>query len=79
EPIRLASRFPPRPLLLLAGERDAAIPYQCVENTVVRFRAAYEERGVADRFRFVPYAEQGHNLAGTNQEVLAWLERWLRP
>lgn len=79
EPIRHASRFPPRPLLLLAGEKDAAIPYECVENTVVRFEAAYAARGVPDRFRFVPFADQGHNLAGADVEVLAWLERWLSP
>jgi len=79
EPIRHADRYPLRPLLLVAGEQDTAIPYACVENTVTRFRAAYAADGVADRFRFVPFADQGHNLAGADGEVLAWLERWLRP
>ncbi|HEY8517697.1 MAG TPA: prolyl oligopeptidase family serine peptidase [Candidatus Binatia bacterium] len=79
EPIRNANRYPPRPLLLLAGELDRAIPYACVENTVTRFRAAYEARGVPDHFRFVPYSGQGHNLAGVDGEVLGWLERWLKP
>jgi hypothetical protein len=78
EPIRHAYRYPPRPLLLLAGERDQAIPFQCVENTVTRFRAAYAADGAADRFRFVPVAAEGHNLSSdANAEILPWLERWL--
>lgn len=78
EPIRHADRYPPRPLLLLAGERDRAIPFECVENTVTRFRAAYAKDGAADRFRFVPVAEEGHNLSSdVNAEILPWLERWL--
>jgi dienelactone hydrolase len=78
EPIRHADRLPPRPLLLLAGETDRAIPYACVQNTVDLFRAAYDDAGVPDRFEFVSYANQGHNLtAPADAEVLAWLERWL--
>lgn len=77
EPIRHADRYPPRPLLLLAGARDRAIPFACVANTVARFEAAYAEAGVPERFRFVDFPEQGHNLAGADQEVLSWLERWL--
>ena len=80
EPVRNADRYPPRPLLLLAGERDQAIPIACVDNTVVRFRAAYRADGVEDRFRFVSYAEGGHNLSDdANAEILPWLERWLAP
>jgi dienelactone hydrolase len=80
EPIRNADRYPPRPLLLLAGERDQAIPIACVDNTVTRFRAAYHADGADDRFRFVSYAEGGHNLSGdANAEILPWLERWMAP
>jgi hypothetical protein len=78
EPIRHADRYPPRPLLLLAGERDPAIPFACVENTVSRFRTAYAKDDASDRFRFVPFAEEGHNLSSAaNAEILPWLERWL--
>ena len=80
EPIRHADRYPPRPLLLLAGERDQAIPYECVENTVQRFTKAYRAVGADDRFRFVSYAQGGHVLsADANAEILPWLERWLAP
>lgn len=80
EPIRHADRYPPRPLLLLAGERDQAIPYACVENTVQRFTRAYRAVGAADRFRFVSFAQGGHTLsADANAEILPWLERWLAP
>ncbi len=80
EPIRNADRYPPRPLLLLAGERDQAIPIACVDNTVTRFRAAYRADGADDRFRFVSYAEGGHNLSeDANAEILPWLERWMAP
>jgi len=78
EPIRRADRFPPRPLLLMAGVRDKAIPIACVENTATRFESAYEAAGAADRFRYVAYAEGGHDLSeDANAEILPWLERWL--
>jgi len=78
EPIRHADRSPPRPLLLMAGVRDRAIPIACVENTATQFASAYEAAGAADRFRFVAYAEGGHDLSeDANAEILPWLERWL--
>jgi len=78
EPIRHADRYPPRPLLLLAGEKDRAIPFACVESTVQSFQAAYDAAGAGDRFRFVAFPEAGHNLdASANAEILPWLERWL--
>lgn len=80
EPIRHADRYPPRPLLLMAGERDRAIPIACVENTVQRFEAAYRAVGAGDRFRFVSFAEGGHDLSeDANAEIVPWLERWLAP
>jgi len=80
EPIRHAERYPPRPLLLLAGEQDRAIPYACVETTVQRFRAAYAKQGADDRFRFVAFPEAGHNLDdAANASILPWLEQWLAP
>lgn len=80
EPIRHADRYPPRPLLLLAGERDRAIPIACVENTVRRFDKAYRAVGAGDRFRFVSFAQGGHDLAeDANAEIVPWLQRWLAP
>lgn len=80
EPIRHADRYPPRPLLLLAGERDRAIPIACVENTVQRFETAYRAVGARDRFRFVSFADGGHDLSeNANAEIVPWLERWLAP
>lgn len=80
EPIRNAERYPPRPLLLLAGEKDRAIPYACVETTVQRFSAAYEKQGVGERFRFVAFPESGHNLDDkANAAIVPWLEQWLVP
>lgn len=80
EPIRHADLYPPRPLLLLAGEQDRAIPFACVESTVQRFRAAYAASDAVERFRFVAFAESGHNLsADANAEIIPWLERWLAP
>lgn len=80
EPIRHADEYPPRPLLLLAGEKDRAIPFACVENTVQRFTAAYRDAGVPERFRFVAFPDEGHSLsADANAEILPWLERWLAP
>lgn len=80
EPIRNADRYPPRPLLLLAGEEDRAIPFACVENTVQHFRAAYAKRRADDRFRFVAFPEAGHNLDdAANAQIVPWLEQWLIP
>lgn len=78
EPIRHADLYPPRPLLLLAGQRDPAIPYACVENTVQSFTRAYRAVGAGDRFRFTSFAQGGHDLSGeSTAEILPWLERWL--
>jgi dipeptidyl aminopeptidase/acylaminoacyl peptidase len=78
EPIANADRFPPRPLLLMAGEDDPAIPIACVKRTAEALEAAYAHDGVADRFRLVLFPGQGHNLGDdSSREALAWWERWL--
>jgi dienelactone hydrolase len=80
EPIRQADRYPPRPLLLLAGEKDRAIPFACVETTVQRFDATYRKRGAGERFRFIAFPESGHNLDDVaNAAIVPWLEQWLAP
>jgi dienelactone hydrolase len=78
EPIRSPDRFPPRPLLLLAGGRDPVVPLTCVQRTARALAAAYAARGQGARFRFVLYPEAGHDLGGDAvREMLAWWDRWL--
>jgi dienelactone hydrolase len=78
EPLRLADRFPPRPLLLLAGRADAAIPIACVESTLRAFEDAYARAGVPERLRAVIYAGLAHDLADASAaEVWSWWQRWL--
>jgi len=78
EPIRFSDRFPPRPLLMLNGRDDTAIPFACAERTAQALAGAYIRDRVPDRFRFVAYEGQGHNLgAAAVDETLAWWDRWL--
>lgn len=78
EPLGRADAYPPRPLLMLNGRRDEAIPFACAERTAAALRAAYAEAGVPDRFRFVVYDDAGHDLGhDAMDEALAWWERWL--
>jgi len=77
EPIRHATSYPPRFLLLLNGAEDPAIPTACVEPTVDVFRRVYEDRGVAQRFRAVIYPDRGHDLGPcAEEEALGWWRRW---
>jgi dienelactone hydrolase len=78
EPIRAAARFPPRPLLLVTGAEDPAIPADCARSTAKRFAAAYAAAGVRERFDFVELAGQGHNLSDASERLAVdWWERWL--
>lgn len=79
EPVRFAGDYPPRPLLLLAGGEDRAIPLACVESTERAFARAYARAGVPGRFQLVVYEHAGHDLAEQSRDrVLDWWERWLR-
>ena len=78
EAIGSPDAFPPRPLLLLAGAEDEAIPVSCTRPTADVLTAAYERAGVPDRFRFVLFEERGHDLGEAgNEELLEWWTRWL--
>jgi dienelactone hydrolase len=80
EPIRFTDALPPRPLLMLNGTEDRAVPFACAERTAEVLRAAYARAGAADRFRFVTYSGAGHDLgADARVEALRWWERWLLP
>ncbi|MGH0028828.1 MAG: alpha/beta hydrolase family protein [Myxococcota bacterium] len=78
EPYRHADAYPPRPLLLLNGANDPAIPIACAERTAAAMQQAYLAAGVAERFRFQLYPDAGHDLGPDAQEVvLGWWKRWL--
>jgi dienelactone hydrolase len=78
EPIRSAERFPPRPLLMLNGAQDPAIPLTCARRTAAALERAYAARGLSERFHFVLYPERGHDLgAPARDETLHWWDRWL--
>jgi predicted esterase len=78
EPIRNAEALPPRPLLMLNGTADDAIPYECALRTAEILHAAYARAGALDRFRFIAFEDVGHDLG--DQALRAaerWWERWL--
>jgi dienelactone hydrolase len=78
EPIRFPETFPPRPLLMLNGARDQAIPQACARETARVLGDAYARAGAAERFRFVLFPERGHDLGPeADPLILAWWERWL--
>jgi pimeloyl-ACP methyl ester carboxylesterase len=78
EPIGFAADYPPRPVLMLNGARDPAVPEACARRSAEAFRDAYRAAGVPERFRFVLYPDAGHDLGPrAADEVLAWWERWL--
>lgn len=78
EPIRRAERYPPRPLLLVTGSVDPAIPPPCSRRTATVLARAYARAGAADRFRFVELEGRGHNLGPESERLaLEWWERWL--
>jgi len=79
EPIGRAARLPPRPLLLMVGETDPAIPIACSERTAQVFREVYRKAGVPDRFRFDVFAGEGHNLGDESRtKAVDWWSRWLQ-
>lgn len=78
EPIRHADALPPRPVLMLNGTADRAVPFACAERTAHVLHDAYARAGVPERFRFVAYAGRGHDVgAATDAETLGWWQRWL--
>jgi len=77
-PIRRSANFPPRPLLLLSGAEDRAIPAACVRATAERFAEVYADAQVSDRFEWIEFEDGGHNLGPEAPPlVLEFLDRWL--
>ena len=76
DPATRADLYPPRPLLLVSGAEDRAIPPACVHATAARFSEVYERAGAADEFLWIEFPDRGHNLGPeASREVLAFLEK----
>jgi hypothetical protein len=78
QPIAAPDRFPPRPLLLMAGRDDPVMPVACVEHTEQALAPAYARAGVPERFHAEVLPGAGHDL-GARSDALAleWIDRWL--
>lgn len=73
-----ADHFPPRPLLLISGAQDRAIPAACVASTAARFARAYDDAGFPKRFEWVEFPDRGHNMGPEAPPlILDFLQRWL--
>jgi len=67
----------PRPLMVIAGRRDAIFPVEGVELVEASARHAWKEAGTPDVLRF-QYFDGGHDLpADLLADALAWLHRVL--
>lgn len=78
DPIGRAANFPPRPLLLISGAQDRAIPAECVAKTAEQLGRAYEDAGTPNRFEWVEFADRGHNMGPEAPPlILDFLVRWL--
>jgi hypothetical protein len=78
DPAARADLLPPRPLLLLSGAQDRAIPAARVRKSADRFAAAYDAAGVPDRFEWVEFEDRGHDIGPAGQAlILEFFERWL--
>jgi dienelactone hydrolase len=70
----------PRPFLAVTGELDAGSPADGIKVIEEKVSAVYEALGARERFRSVRYPDVGHAYTpAMRAEVLAWLERWLKP
>ena len=78
EPVRAAESLPPRPLLLMTGARDRAIPRACVEHTAAALRAAYAAADATDRFEWIEFPDDDHSLAEERiDRALEFWDHWL--
>src|SRR5262249_19195586 len=73
----LVPALAPRPLYVIAGERDLIYPVDGVRDVEAAARRAYRAAGAEDRLRF-HYFDGGHDLPGDAlAAALAWLEEAL--
>ncbi|MFG2587121.1 dienelactone hydrolase family protein [Streptomyces sp. NPDC048438] len=74
----VASLAAPKPALFLAGGRDHLFTAAGVETAYAKLRAVWESQGAGDRLTTTVRPDTGHAFtAGMQDEVFAWLDRWL--
>jgi dienelactone hydrolase len=68
----------PRPLTIIAGERDRIFPRFGVRQIIAAAEACYAAAGQPDAFSSTLF-DGGHSFPPGNREIAyIWLERWLR-
>lgn len=80
DPANRAELFPPRPLRLVTGAEDEAIPARCVKRFAETVERAYAEAGVPGSFQWTELADVTHRLPRSTLLTAQrfWLSR-LRP
>jgi DNA-binding MurR/RpiR family transcriptional regulator/dienelactone hydrolase len=77
-PAELAARFAPRPLLIIAGDRDPLTTPGHIADFVAAVAPAYVAAGVSERLRHVVLDGVAHEFDPRQvDEVLEWLTRHL--
>lgn len=80
DPATHVDRFPPRPLMLITGADDTAIPRRCVEQFASAVERAYAKAGVPQKFDWREVAGATHNLpSSTLTTALRFWTRTLQP
>jgi hypothetical protein len=68
----------PKPLLIVAAERDQSFPVEGVKAVADYGRALYESYGAGDRIRLVIDLTEGHGYQQKKREAAyGWFLRWL--
>lgn len=67
----------PRPLMIIAGEKDPIFPVEGVRRIGERLTRAYRDAGYPEKFQLIIHSE-GHCFpSGLRQTACRWLKRWL--
>ena len=67
-------------LLMVNRTQDEMIPISCADDTARLLGPAYQEAGMAERFRYVRLEASGHGIgADERREAAAWFEKWMSP
>ena len=70
----------PRPLLMVNSDSDNHTPLPGVMECVTAAKSAYGADGAAERFEVLIQAQTGHKVtAASEQAVMEWFGRWLKP
>ena len=81
DPVRLMPTLAPRPLLILAHEKDEIVPTEGAREVFAAVEAAYKAAGVPDRarLRVEPGLTHEDQTLAEWLDALAWLNQWLIP